>query len=409
MEFDPSDAGRTDGRTARRSDRHQSRGSGIRRSDRHRPRGGKTARRFRADEGVDRALRPDRKPRGCARAAAALFLLLLILAVATAGIAWYMLVRPDDSGQVAAGTPVHVVVGPGSSTSDIAQMLSEDHVISNALMFRLEVRRAGADGKLRAGEYDLATGMPDGDVIARLLKGPRIVTYEVPIPEGFTARQVAHRFAARSGIPEAELLALVESGASTFVGTHPYLTRANGGSLEGFLFPATYTVEASATAVDVVEMMLDHFDSQVAGIDLSYASSKNLDLFDVVTIASILEREAQLPEEYPLVSSVIYNRLARPMRLQLCATVMYEMPEGTKSLTDKDLELDSPYNTYLHDGLPIGPISNPGLAALKAAATPAETDYLYYVLTGKDGSQTFARTYNEFLKAKQVNKEVFGE
>jgi UPF0755 protein len=122
---------------------------------------------------------------------------------------------------------------------------------------------------------------------------------------------------------------------------------------------------------------------------------------DVVIIASILEREAQLAEEFPLVSSVIYNRLALPMRLQLCATVMYTMPEGTTALTNADLEQETPYNTYLHDGLPVGPISNPGLAALQAAAQPAETKYLYYVLTGDDGSQTFTETYDEFLRAKQ--------
>ncbi|MDP3631386.1 MAG: endolytic transglycosylase MltG, partial [Actinomycetota bacterium] len=129
---------------------------------------------------------------------------------------------------------------------------------------------------------------------------------------------------------------------------------------------------------------------------------------DVVTIASILERESKLPKEFPLVSSVIYNRLAKPMRLQLCATVLYKMPEGTTRVTDADTKRESPYNTYVHDGLPVGPISNPGLAALTAAAAPAETKYYYYVLTGKDGSQTFAATYDDFLKAKKVYKDVFG-
>jgi len=156
-------------------------------------------------------------------------------------------------------------------------------------------------------------------------------------------------------------------------------------------------------------MMLDAFDANIAKVDLTYARSKNLDVYDVAIIASILERETKLPKEFPLVSSVIYNRLQKPMRLQLCATVLYTLPEGTTKLTEKDLETRSPYNTYIRDGLPPGPISNPGLAALQAAANPAKTSYLYYVLTGKDGSQTFAETYEEFLKAKQVNKQVFGD
>jgi len=156
-------------------------------------------------------------------------------------------------------------------------------------------------------------------------------------------------------------------------------------------------------------MMLDHFDSQVMGLDLTYPESRGMDLRDVVVIASILEREAQIADEFPLVSSVIYNRLARPMKLQLCATVMYTMPDGTTSLTNKDLEQETPYNTYLHDGLPIGPISNPGLRALQAAAEPAETDYLYYVLTGADGSQTFTATYDEFLAAKRRGQATLGD
>jgi UPF0755 protein len=286
-------------------------------------------------------------------------------------------------------------------------MLAAAGVVDNALMFRYQARQSGLDSSLKPGEYDLATGMPYDLVLEKLSAGPPIVTVNVTIPEGFTARQVAERFAAKAGVSGDELLALVTTGASEFAATHPYLEGAYNGSLEGFLFPATYTVKPGVTAREVVEMMLDHFDEQTTGLDLTYAQSRGLDLVDVVVIASILEREAQLPEEFPLVSSVIYNRLAKPMRLQLCATVLYTMPAGTTSLTNADLENESPYNTYLHDGLPIGPISNPGMAALQAAAAPAQTEYYYYVLTGTDGSQTFTKTYDEFLKAK-AGSEVIG-
>ncbi len=336
----------------------------------------------------------------------AILLVVVLLAIAGGSVASYLLYRPDT--KITAGEPVHIVIASGSSTAQIAKVLSDAGVIENARMFQLRTRLSEADGTLKAGEYDLATGMPYQLVIEKLSAGPEITYFDVPIPEGFTARQIAARFAARAHVPEDEILALVTTGADDFAGEHPYLANAHGGSLEGFLFPATYRVKEGTSARDVVEMMLQKFDDEIADIDLSYAKSKNLDLKDVVIIASILERETKIPKEFPLVSSVIYNRLARPMRLQLCATVLYELPEGTTTLTDANLKNNSPYNTYSHDGLPVGPISNPGLKALQAAAAPAKTTYLYYVLTGKDGSQTFTTTYEDFLKAKQVYHEVYG-
>lgn len=363
-------------------------------------------------EPVGRRPRPSRPERGAkrrggaGRVIGAILLVILVLVAAGVSVGWYFLYQPDT--EVVVGQPVNVVIKSGASTAAIAQTLSDAGVIENAMMFRLQSRLAEADGTLRAGEYELSTGMPYDLVLAKLAEGPTIVYFEVPIPEGFTARQIAARFAARAQVSEDELLALMTTGADEFVAEHPYLEGAYGGSLEGYLFPATYTVKEGTTAREIVKMLLTKFDDVVADIDLSYAKAHNLDLPDVVTIASILERESKLPKEFPLVSSVIYNRLAKPMRLQLCATVLYKMPEGTTKVTDADTKRESPYNTYVHDGLPVGPISNPGLAALTAAAAPAETKYYYYVLTGKDGSQTFAATYDDFLKAKKVYKDVFG-
>jgi len=336
-----------------------------------------------------------------------LLVVLIVLVASVASVAWFYLYKPDT--ETVAGRPVTVTIVSGSSTETIAQQLADAGVIENAAMFRLRSRFAESDGTLKAGEYELSTGMPYELVIAKLAAGPDIVYFDVPIPEGFTVRQIAERFAARAEIPEDEILAMVTSGADDFAGDHPYLADTYGNSLEGYLFPATYRVKEGTSAQQVVEMMLDKFDEVIGGVDLSYAKSKNLDINDVVIIASILERESKLPKEFPLVSSVIYNRLKKPMRLQLCATVLYKMPEGTTRLTDADTKRESPYNTYIHDGLPVGPISNPGLAALDAAANPAQTDYFYYVLTGKDGSQTFTHSYEDFLKAKQVYLEVYGD
>lgn len=333
----------------------------------------------------------------------------VVVALAVAAFAgWYLLVKPDKSG-VVAGKPVEINIAKGASSAGIARQLSDAGVVRNALRFRLEARQAGLDAKLLPGTYSLSTGMRVSDVLGKLRRGPDIVYYDVTIPEGFTARQIAARFAKRAGISEDEMLALVTAGAPQFVATHPYLANAYGGSLEGYLFPATYRIKKGTKSVAIVEMMLKEFDRQTAGIDMTYAKSKNLTLPDVVIIASILEREASVADERPLVASVIYNRMKIGMRLQLCATVLYQMPPGTNKLTNEDTRKDGPYNTYMRTGLPVGPISNPGLASLRAAAAPRETKYLYYVLTGKDGSQTFTTNYADFLKAVQKYHQLIGK
>jgi len=347
---------------------------------------------------------PSRRRRGRRKVAPTLIVVAIVLVALLLG-AWYVLFRAENP--VDAGRSVEVTIKSGSSTAAIADVLAKAGVVDNASMFRLRARLSKSDGALKPGEYAFSTGMPYDRVIAKLESGPDIVYYSVPIPEGFTARQVAARFTKRANIPEDELLSLVTSGAPEFEADHPYLAKAHGGSLEGFLFPATYRVKQGTSAHDVVEMMLDQFDARTAALDLDHATAKNLDLTDVVIIASILERETKLAKEYPLVASVIYNRLAKPMRLQLDSTVFYGLAVGTTTLTKADLQNSDPHNTYSHDGLSAGPISNPGMAAIEAAAAPATTNYYYYVLTGKDGSQTFTTTYADFLVAVKKYHEVF--
>jgi len=348
-----------------------------------------------------------RRGGGAGRVVLGVVVLLLIAVGVAAAFGWYQFLKPETS--VEAGKPVTVVVAKGSSTSAIAKILAEKGIVANSSMFRLKARQAAADGTLKAGEYELSTGMPYDIVIAKLQAGPTIKYFDVPIPEGFPARQVAARFAKRAGLSEEKLLELMTTGAEQYSGKHPYLKGAYGGSMEGFLFPATYRVRESATETSVVEMMLKKFDQEIAQVDMSYAESKNLTVTDVVTIASILERETNLSKEYPLVSSVIYNRLKIRMKLQLDSTVFYGLKPGDTIIHKSDLTNGEPHNTYSHPGLPAGPISNPGAKALEAAAHPAKTDYLYYVLTGKDGSQTFTNNYPDFLAAVKVYKKVFGK
>lgn len=330
---------------------------------------------------------------------------LAIVLVAVPAYAVWQLFFADESG-AEPGVAVQLEIPAGASTGDIAGILTGAGVIDNAAMFRLRARIDGIDGDLRSGIYDLTTGMGYEDIRDRLLAGPPIDYVTVTIPEGFTVEQIADRLQEQAGIPAEEFLALAKGGATDFSVEHPYLADAYGGSLEGYLFPKTYRIVRGAATADAIGMMLDQFDAEVAGLDTTYASSRGLTLHQMVTLASMIEREARLAEERPLVSSVIYNRLAIGMKLEIDATIEYVIKKNRPRLLNSDLAVESPYNTYKYAGLPPGPIASPGLASLEAAAAPAQTEYIYYVLTGTDGSHTFCVTYEEFLVAKEKSREV---
>ena len=377
-------------------------GSDARRGGRHAARSARTA--APADAPLENvrsartvAAAPNHSRRKSLVALVVLVLLLLVVIVPAFGV-WSVFLRSESD--VVAGKPVTVEIPEGSGTASIARILADAGVIDNASYFRLRARYEGIDQDLKPGVYELMTGMPYADVVERLKKGIPIEYSEVTIPEGLTVRQVAVRLEAEAGIPAAEFLRIATTEAGSFAGERPYLADVKNGTLEGYLFPKRYRIVKGSTARDVVELMLKQFDTEMAQIDLAFATSKNLTKHDVVIIASMVEREAQVAAERPLVSSVIYNRLKQGMLLQIDATVKYLLPEGTTHVLYADLEIDSPYNTYKYAGLPIGPIASPGLDALKAAAAPADTNYLYYVLTGEDGSHTFTETYAEFLRAK---------
>lgn len=336
---------------------------------------------------------------------AVVVLVALVLAV---GIpvygAWQLLIKPETD--VEAGRPVQLDIPEGAGTQRIAEILAEAGVIDNAAMFRLRARLDGIDGKLRPGIYDLSTGMEYDAVVDRLLAGPPIEYVTLTIPEGFTVEQIAERVAEVTGIPAEEFLALATDGIAAFAVEHPYVAEIETGTLEGYLFPKTYRIVEGSTATDVIEIMLDQFDTEIATVDLSRATEAGLTLHEVVTLASMVEREARVADERPLVASVIYNRLDRGMLLEIDATIEYVIKERKPRLLNRDLEIDSPYNTYKYPGLPPGPIASPGLASLEAAANPADTEYLYYVLTSEDGSHTFTETYQEFLEAKERSRDV---
>jgi len=201
-------------------------------------------------------------------------------------------------------------------------------------------------------------------------------TITVTIPEGYTRAQTA-RTAKEAGL------------------TGSYMKASEGH--EGFLFPDTFELEKRAPASDLVQLQLEDFKRRIKGVDMSYARSKNLTTRDVVTIASMVEREALLEKERPLIAAVIYNRLHEGMTLGIDATIRFATGNYDQPLTESELAVDSPYNTRIHPGLPPGPIGNPGLASIEAAARPARVDYLYYVVKpGTCGEDAFSSSAAQF-------------
>jgi UPF0755 protein len=218
----------------------------------------------------------------------------------------------------------------------------------------------------------------------------------ITLPEGYDRRQIA-ALAEEEGIRGDYLKA-----SQSFKGFNPARYGAEDpSSLEGFLFPATYDLPRRPTADDLVVRQLDAFEQYISEVNMRYARTKNLTTYDVLIIASMIEREVQVPKERKLVAAVIYNRLSEGLQLQIDATIRFAQNNYTKPLSSSDLQVDSPYNTYANYGLPPGPIGNPGLASIQAAAHPADVSYLYYVVKPNTcGEHTFATTEAQFNRAK---------
>jgi peptidoglycan lytic transglycosylase G len=217
------------------------------------------------------------------------------------------------------------------------------------------------------------------------------------VPEGMRREDVATLFQEKTGLPAAAYLAATAPG----VRGERLAGAKRPTSLEGFLFPDTYFVDKTTTAADIVNRQLEAYRQNVAGVDMRAAARKNLTPFDVLTIASMVEREVQVPSERPVVAGIIYNRLHRRMRLDIDATVQYAVG-AWRDLTAKDLRVDSPYNTRRFPGLPPGPIASPGLASIEAAAHPKASDYLYYVARNDgSGRHYFATNEAEFLRLQE--------
>lgn len=316
-------------------------------------------------------------------------------------VVWSTLYRAEAA--VPAGRSVTIVVAQGTSGEALAAQLAKAGIVPNATMFRVQAQLMNATADMKAGTYTLVTGSSYEAVIRRLQAGPPApVMVTLTVPEGWGIERTAARVESLLHIPAADFIELATTGAKQF--NYPFLDDNPTDSLEGYLFPKTYQFKPGVKAAEVINTMLAQFAKETAGLDYSYARKKGISPHGALTIASIIEREASVPSDRPNVASVIYNRLAINMRLQLDSTVQYAL-HGKAKLSLADLQNQSPYNTYQHNGLPPGPICSPGIVAIKAALAPAKTKYLYYILTYKDGRQSFATNYADFLRLKAQFKK----
>jgi UPF0755 protein len=249
----------------------------------------------------------------------------------------------------------------------------------------------GLDGSLKPGTYKLVTGMSIDAVLDLLARGPSTGT-PLTIPEGWTVAQIAARLADTRQFTRDEVDKALESKDLIV----PYRPEGET-SLEGLLFPETYGIEDKDSAESVLQDMLSQLEIVMQRQDLSEIP-RGLNTYQLLIVASMIEREAKIPADRARIAAVIYNRLGIGKPLEIDATVEYAV--GHSKLTAKDLRSSSPYNTYTHKGLPPTPIAAPGEAAIQAALKPADGDWIYYVLSGKDGSHAFTRSYQEFLKLK---------
>lgn len=292
---------------------------------------------------------------------------------------------------------VVVEIPPGSSSAGIAEILQHSEVIRNPLLFRFYARYRGYDGSLKAGEYELSSSMTLDEILDKLNRGEVIQRYtRITLPEGLRVEQAAARLAGQGVVDEDIFLELLSEEQFDYwfledISQSRY-------PAEGYLFPNTYHLEEEPAEEEIIHRMLRGFEEVFDTIYRQRADELGMSVHEVVTLASIIEREARLKEERPVISAVFHNRLQKNMLLQSCATVQYALGEVKPVLTTRDTQIDSPYNTYIHTGLPPGPIASPGRDALHAALYPADSDYLYFVLKGDNsGGHYFSKTFREHL------------
>jgi UPF0755 protein len=332
--------------------------------------------------------RPRRRPRRRARIVAVIVAVIFVpVAVLGSGIGWFFW-EIDSHG--APGPDVSVQIQPGWGVPRIGDELHHDHVIGSSLVFNLYARFNG-DNSFQAGTYELHTNIGVRAAIAALKRGPKI-NYEVlQVPPGLWLQQIAARVGKLGNRSAQVFLQGARNNSVRSIFEPAAVT-----NLEGLVRPDTYRISGSQDEISILQTMVQTFDTRAAALGLRKANVGGYSAYQIIIVASMIEAEAKVPQDRPLIASVIYNRLAANMPLQIDSTVIYARGNpAERSLSTRDLQINSPYNTYLHGGLPPTPICAVSDASLTAAMLPAHTTFLYYVVAGKDGHHAFASTYSQ--------------
>jgi UPF0755 protein len=312
----------------------------------------------------------------------------------------------SDAGLRGEDEPVTVAVEQGDTLSSVAGKLEEAGLIGSSLLFEFEARYDAWDKEIKPGEYQFRPGEEREEILKTLSSGDSISAFTITIPEGLTLEQTARVVEEESGVPAAEFEAAAEKTDYDYA----FLDDLHIETTEGFLFPKKYEFEGEKSAEQIVDRLLEQYLLEKRELDFEAAKKRlNLTEYELVTVASLVEKESANPEERSLIAGVIYNRIRSGMPLQIDATVQYVLGKPKEDLSLDDLKVESPYNTYKNRGLPPGPIASPSRESIRAALEPAETNYLYYVLEADGKEHFFTDDYDEFLEAKEAAEEETGD
>lgn len=328
---------------------------------------------------------------------------VVLLVVIAAGYFTYSnLSGPYD---VNAEKKVIIEIPKGASLNQMAEILKDAKLIKNETVFKLNVKRSGRGAELKAGEYLFTQAYTNEEIINDIADGKNYHSGpKVTVKEGKTSREIIDTLVGL-GLGQESVYKELISSPSKFRDKFSFLDDEKITSLEGFLYPSTYYCNEDDTEQEIIEKMLSKFDSEYSEKYRKIQEDKKLDFYDVIKMASIVEKEAVLDEDRPLIASVFYNRLKIDMALQSDATIQYALGERKQVVSYDDLKIESPYNSYKYKGLPPTPIANPSIESIEAALEPADTDYLYFVAKTDGGGNNYAKTYKEHLKNEKRYKE----
>ncbi len=292
---------------------------------------------------------------------------------------------------------VNITVEEGDTLSSVSDKLETADVIGSSTVFKLQARLDGQSAEIKPGDYKFEKGENGDSIIKKLTSGKDAPTVAVTIPEGLTLKQTAELIGQETDVSAKEF----EAAANKTDYNYEFLKDDAIQSTEGFLFPKQYEFEKGTSAEEMVTRLLEQYLLETEGLDIEGAKNRlNLTEYELLTTASLIERESANAKERPIIASVIYNRIRQGTPLQIDATIQYARGKPKEALSLDDLEIKSPYNTYKNTGLPPGPIASPSRESIQAAIEPDETDFLYYVITADGGEHYFTNDYDDFLRAK---------